>query len=215
MSAESIAGTILVGGRSRRMVGRNKAFVPLGGEPLIRHVIDRVKTQVDALALSVESMSPALAAFDLIQLEDPSPGHQGPLGGLLSALRHFGGVHGWVLLVPCDAPFVPTDLATRLFASAGSNSLPGAVVIHRGELQPTFSIWHRSLLPDLERAVAFQGFRGFKELLRSVRLARCDCWDRKRSNDPPPFFNVNDETALEEAGRWLRRCGEQASSCSA
>ncbi len=55
MNSLSIAGTILAGGRSSRMVGRNKVLAPLAGRPLIRHVIDRVAPQVAALALSVET----------------------------------------------------------------------------------------------------------------------------------------------------------------
>jgi molybdopterin-guanine dinucleotide biosynthesis protein A len=214
MPASAIAGAVLAGGRSSRMGGRSKALATLAGRPLIQHVIERVEPQVDTLALLVESATEALDAHGLPQLPDPAPGHRGPLGGLLSALRHFASRYRWVLLVPCDAPFLPVDLATKLLAGAAGSALPGALAVYRGQPQPTFSIWHQSLLPRLESAVVNEGLGGFMQLIRTVRVAECDWQHDERSGNPPPFFNVNDEATLEEAQRWLRVAGESATQCS-
>jgi molybdopterin-guanine dinucleotide biosynthesis protein A len=59
-----------------------------------------------------------LAEFGLPQLPDPHPGHRGPLGGVLSGLRYFAPRRGWLLVVPCDAPFLPPDLAKRVSTCA-------------------------------------------------------------------------------------------------
>jgi len=215
MPTPAIAGIVLAGGRSRRMGGSNKALEMLAGKPLIHYVIERVRRQVDVLALSVAHPAQSLAVFGLLQLADPSPGHHGPLGGLLSALRHYGDRYPWVLLVPCDAPFLPAMLAENLLTCALGSNLPGAIAVHRSEWQPTFSIWHRSLLPDLERAVGGEGLGGFRQLMRTVRVAECAWQDDARPDAPSPFFNVNDRAALEEAGFWLRRGEEGSLSCSA
>jgi len=215
MSSDSVAGVILAGGRSQRMGGAAKALEMLAGKPLIRHVIERVGSQVDTLALSVEQPMPSLEQFGLPQLPDPWPGHRGPLGGLLSALRHYRGRYPWVLLVPCDAHFLPEQLAANLLRCALDKRLPGAVAVDRGEWQTTFSLWHQSLLPDLERAGGGEGLGGFKQLLRSVRLAECDWPADVDRGGPSPFFNVNDRAALEEAEGWLRRPGERTLACSA
>jgi len=215
MSFEPMAGVILAGGRSRRMGGTAKALEMLAGTPLIGHVIERVRPQVDSLVLSVERPMSSLAEFGLPQVPDPSPGHLGPLSGLLSALRHYSDRYSWVLLAPCDAPFLPEKLATNLLRCALDSSLPGAVVSYRNEFQPTFSVWHRCLLADLERAVGSEGVGGFKQFLRTVQLAECAWPTTPRPDLPSPFFNVNDRTALEEAEGWLRRAGERMLSCSA
>jgi molybdopterin-guanine dinucleotide biosynthesis protein A len=215
MSGVSIAGVVLAGGMSRRMGGRDKALEMLAGAPLIEHVIARIRRQVSDLALSVERPTPNLAALGLPQLADPVPGHQGPLSGLLSGLRHFSDRYPWVLLAPCDAPFLPADLGSRLLAGALEKSLPGAVAVCRGEWQPTFSIWHRSLLPEVERAVEDSGLGGFKQLMRTVNVAGCSWRADEGSSNPPPFLNVNDPETLEEAGRWLRHATEGALPCSA
>lgn len=204
-----IAGVILAGGRSRRMGGETKALLPLAGKPMLRHVIDRVKPQVAQLSLSVEYPSDSFDGFGLQQLPDRKPGG-GPLGGLLAALQWMDPDHDWLLLVPCDAPFLPAGLAQQLHESAVESGLAGALVRYEDEIQPTFSLWHRSILPILEHAVAERGLAGFKQFLREVRLAECD-WP---PSSPPPFFNINDQEALLKAGQMITEIKEKP-ACSA
>lgn len=204
------AGVILAGGRSRRMGGKNKALLPLAGKPLLRHVIDRVSPQVAELYLSVEQPSDAMAAFGLPQIMDPEP-DAGPLAGLMTVLQKTDSKHEWLLLAPCDAPFIPRDLAVRLLECALSRALPGAIVRYRSEAQPTFSIWNRCLLPRLEQAVVGEKMTGFKQFLRVTELAVLD-WPE---SDPSPFFNINDQDALRYAGRLFNPETGVKDPCSA
>lgn len=201
MQETGLAGVILAGGRSRRMGGGFKALAPLGGKPLIRHVIDRLQPQVRSLVLSVEKQVPEFETFGLPQVEDPSPGSRGPLGGLLSALANMEMGCDWMLLAPCDAPFLPLELAKRLLNCALGDDQAGCVVRYDSEIQPTFSLWHRRFLPRLEEAVLEEGMAGFKQFLRDTPVAILD-W---KSSDPSPFFNINDPGALLKAARLLDR----------
>lgn len=192
------AGVILAGGRSRRMGGVNKALAPLSGKPLLQHVIDRVRPQVCDLYLSVETPTDALAEFGLALVADPQP-DAGPLAGLLSVLQETASAHEWLLLAPCDAPFIPRDLAPRLLQAALQSGTSGAIVRYLSEPQPTFSIWNRSLLAHLERAVLSDKMTGFKQFLRVIELAVLD-WP---GSEPSPFLNINDQDDLRKAGRLL------------
>jgi len=192
------AGVILAGGRSRRMGGSPKALLGLGGRPLLSHVIDRVSAQVGDLFLSVEQPSTALAEFGLPQIADPQP-DAGPLAGLLMGLRMANPENEWLLLVPCDAPFLPRDLADRLLECAITSALPAAVAVYGSEIQPTFSIWNHRILPQIEKAFFEQQMTGFKQFLRVLEFARLE-WPRA---EPPPFYNINDQEALDEAGRLI------------
>jgi molybdopterin-guanine dinucleotide biosynthesis protein A len=203
------AGVILAGGRSRRMGGVNKALLPLAGKPLLGHVIDRVMPQVTELSLSVEYPSQSFDPFGLPQLPDLNP-DGGPLGGLLEALQWMDAGCDWLLLVPCDAPFIPVDLARQLHQSATESGLAGAVARYEEEIQPTFSLWHRNLLPELERAVRVKGLSGFKQFLREVRVAE-RVWP---ASTPSPFFNINDQAALRKAGQLMNETKENT-ACSA
>lgn len=210
-SPGSVAGVILAGGRSRRMGGVAKAFLDLSGTPLLQHVINRVRPQVAELFLSVEIESADFTAFGLRQVADPNPGSQGPLGGLLGAMEAVANEgREWLLLAPCDAPFLPLDLAARLKDRAAASRRPGAVVSLQGELQPTFSLWHCSLLPKINAAVREQGMAGFKQYLRHDPLATLE-WP---ADDKPDFLNINDPATLDAARRILDRRGN-TEICSA
>lgn len=198
-----IAGVILAGGRSRRMGGKTKALLPLAGKPMLRHVIDRVRPQVTELSLSVEYPSHSFDPFGLQQLPDRKA-DGGPLQGLLAALQWMDPACDWMLLVPCDAPFVPRDLAEQLFESAVEAGLEGALACYADEIQPTFSLWHRSIIPTLEHAVTARELSGFKQFLHEVRLTERE-WPL---STPSPFFNINDQEALREASQMINKIKE-------
>jgi molybdopterin-guanine dinucleotide biosynthesis protein A len=198
-SGTEIAGVILTGGRSRRMGGGIKALAPLAGKPLIRYVIDCLQPQVQSLVLSVEKYASDFDEFGLTQVEDPSPGSCGPLGGLLSALAYMDAGCDWMLLAPCDAPFLPPNLAERLLNCAIEEDQLACVVRYEEEVQPTFSLWHRNLLPRLEHEVLVEGMAGFKQFMRCTPVALLD-WE---SSERSPFFNINDPDALMRAQRLL------------
>jgi len=204
-------GAILAGGAARRM-GRDKRLVTLGDRCLLDRVVERFAPQVGHLVLSVERVSLQLAGFGLPQVTDPLPGHRGPLGGLLAALEHFNNPQGWLVVVPCDAPFLPPDLVTRLWHCARCSDAPAAVVTERGEWQPTFSIWHGSLLPSVQRAVGI-GEGGCRRLLQQAGAVACDWPEAARA--PSPFFNVNDAAALARAEGWLKSTPAGEATCSA
>ena len=79
-------GVILAGGRATRMDGADKALPPLGGEPMIAHVIRRLGAQVDGLAINAGCDLARFANFALPVLPDPVPDQPGPLAGVLAGM---------------------------------------------------------------------------------------------------------------------------------
>jgi len=203
MRSIGITGAILAGGCSSRMLGQDKALSDLAGKPLLQHVVDRVAEQVDELAICIESEAASIYALGLVQLADPLPGHRGPLGGVLSALRYTSGRNEWLLVVPCDAPFLPLDLAAELRNRAEQADSPCAVVRWRGHRQPTFSLWHTSLLKDVEQAFETRDQAGLWACQDRCHAVALDWPDHADTALPEPFFNVNDVGALERAREWL------------
>ena len=184
------------------MGGGHKALQPLAGRLLLDHVIARLKPQCQRLLLSVERADDCWNEFGLPQVADLEPGSRGPLGGVLAALEATGHAGpGWLLLAPCDAPFLPLDLARRLVEATGNSRALSALVSHRQQLQPTFSLWHTRLLPDLRAAVLEDGLRGLKEFLQSHAPAVVEWEDGGMGQVVNPFFNINtpDDLAAAEA----------------
>ena len=145
---EEISGVILAGGLARRMGGIEKALVEFRGETLLSHVIKRVQPQVKTLYLNVNKKLEQYQEFNLPILKDEKKGFLGPLAGILTAFNKIE-TH-YLLVVPCDAPFVSLNLAETLFKEMQYQNALGAVV-HDGErLQPTFLLLHKQLRNDLE-----------------------------------------------------------------
>jgi molybdopterin-guanine dinucleotide biosynthesis protein A len=203
-----IVAAILAGGRSERMGGGSKALIDLAGRPMAGHVAERLKTQAGQLLLSVEAVSPEFDVLGLPQVPDRHPGSNGPLGGVASVLQQAADTGcEWLLIAPCDAPFLPSDLGRRLSRAAVAGDSGIAMARYGDRLQPAFSLWHASQLEGLERAVEEQGKVGFFEFLRGRRVDIMEWLPRPLD----PFLNVNDRAALERANRILTRADENES----
>ena len=197
------AGVILAGGRSSRMGVTSKALLELNGQPLLRHVVDRLQAHLDPLLLSCESETADFESFGLAVVPDLLPDYRGPLTGLYSTLQFLSdkGHSNGLVLCPCDAPFIPDNLVQVLSNADQSEIKPVVVISYQGVLQPTFSLWQNHHLPVIREAVVEQGRGGLKHLLTSLPHKIVE-W---ATEEPSPFFNVNTPEELQSAELWLDR----------
>lgn len=166
---DDITGLVLAGGRATRMGGVDKGLVEFGGRTLVERVIDRLRPQVAGLMISANRNIERYRAFGRPVLLDADEGLEpfpGPLAGMLAGLR--AAPTPWVATVPCDAPFLPVDLVSRLAAAlAGSRAAVASV----GDLmEPVFCLLHADLADDLAASLA-HGERRTESWLRSVGAA--------------------------------------------
>jgi len=107
---------ILAGGLSGRF-GRDKGLLQLANKPLVRHVLDAVKSVVDEETVIVSSKSQAenyakVVGLNIRVIIDVD-GVQSPLVGALTGFKE---THGrYALLLPCDTPLVSKDVISLLF----------------------------------------------------------------------------------------------------
>ena len=150
-----VFGVILAGGEGRRMGGADKALLPLSGQPLLVHVLNRIQPQVEKLALSANGNPARFRPYGLPVLPDSHP--MGPLSGLLSALHWAAGTGADVLVtVPVDAPFLPPDLVPRLLLASGwpdTGPMP-AIARTNGKAQPVCGLWPTATAPALAAFLA-------------------------------------------------------------
>ncbi|AHE97252.1 molybdopterin-guanine dinucleotide biosynthesis protein A [Thioalkalivibrio paradoxus ARh 1] len=174
---------ILAGGQARRMGGLDKGLVPLAGRPMVEHVLDRIRPQVDEVLISANRNQDVYAGYGHRVIADVVGDYSGPLAGMLSALLVVK--HAWLAVVPCDSPLLPNDLVERLLASVVAESAELAVA-HDGErLQPVVALLHRSLSVPL-RAFLEGGGRKIDRWYRQHRMVTTDL-----SDHPEAFANVN------------------------
>src|SRR5437879_5449530 len=107
-----VTGVVLAGGQGSRMGGVDKGLQPFRGSSLVAHVIERLAPQVDELLINANRNPAEYARFGHRVVADEIEGFAGPLAGFERGLAHAGGA--LVVTVPCDSPFLPTDLVRRL-----------------------------------------------------------------------------------------------------
>ena len=107
-----VSGIVLAGGRGSRMGGVDKGLQPLRGMPMVAWAIARLKPQVDEIVINANQNLELYAAFGFRVVPDEIGGFAGPLAGLHAGLS--AATHPLAATVPCDSPFLPADLVSRL-----------------------------------------------------------------------------------------------------
>ena len=203
-----IGGVILAGGLSRRLGGGDKCLRLLAGRPILAHIIERLRPQVDALALNANGDPTRFAAFGLPIVADSIADFAGPLAGILAGLDWAASRRGitHVATAAADAPFLPLDLVERLRRSLEKEDSDLACARSAARAHPVFGLWPVALREPLRAAVS-GGVRKVDQWTARYRLVPVDFADRPRD----PFFNVNHPEDLIEAER-LFAVGAQAMS---
>ena len=195
---ERITGLVLAGGLGRRMGGVDKGLSLLDGEPLVEHIVRRLAPQVGRLIINANQNHDIYAGFGYPVVGDRIEGHAGPLAGLEAGLAAC--TTPYLLTVPCDSPFLPADLVSRLAACLTAHKASIAVARTGEQLHPVFSLIRSVVLPELQ-AFINAGGRRMEAWLRRLCWAPCpfdDC--------PEAFANINtpDELRAHQAGDTAR-----------
>lgn len=170
------------------MAERDKGLVTLAGRPLIGWVIERLQGQVDQLVISANRNLDDYGAFGYPVIADQTPDQPGPLAGILAASRLISA--DWMLVTPCDTPFLPFDLVARLRARAKACQVPLIRAADADRTHYAIMLFHRTLLMDLAVFLA-SGARRVQDWQSGH--AHADA----RFDGPDCFLNINTE-----AERW-------------
>ena len=186
---DEIAALILAGGGARRMGGRDKPLLHIGGGTMMARIIATLRADGHPIAISANGDPSRFGEFAVPVLSDGAFRGEGPLAGVLAGLDWATASGATALLtVPGDTPFVPPGLAAAL-------APPPACAASDGRLHHLVALWPiecrgalRALLsaPGRRDIAAFQRTIG----VRNVDFAVVTC---------DPFLNVNTPEDLAQA----------------
>ncbi|PID36479.1 MAG: molybdenum cofactor guanylyltransferase [Rhodobacterales bacterium] len=184
----ALVAVVIAGGQSRRM-GRDKAGVALGAQPMLAHVVERLSPQVARVAVNAPV---AVENVETIRSEHAL----GPLSGVLAAMRWAEALgEARVLTTPVDVPFFPADMAARLAAC----DAPVVMAESASGLHPVSAVW------QVSQAEALAQFLAAGERKLRVFAAQIGGERVRFDGDPDPFFNVNTPEELASAQKRLKK----------
>jgi len=173
---QQFSGIILAGGEGKRVGGIDKGLIEYRNKALIEHVIDAITPQIDDLVISANRNIERYKNYTQKVISDNSEQYLGPLAGISAALAHCA--YDRVLVVPCDTPFLPTDIIAKflsrradshLYIAESKNKLQPIMLIHKklqgsikralDENERRLMFWVKSQQPEIIR---FQGETAFK-----------------------------------------------------
>ncbi len=185
---------IIAGGKSQRM-GRDKAFVELGGKPMIEHVIARSAGLGQAETILITNNFDDYRHLGLEMYSDVHPG-KGSLGGIYTALKRAQCPD--VLVLACDMPLIKTELLRFML---GQVSEAYDIVVPRvaGYPQGMHAIYKKTCLAPIAEQLAKNRLKIIR-FYQSVRVRYLDEIDYAAFDlDGQSFTNLNTPAELEQA----------------
>jgi molybdopterin-guanine dinucleotide biosynthesis protein A len=206
------AAIVLAGGGGRRLGGRDKPALPVGGRPMVRRVLDAV-----AGASPRVVVGPVRADLppDVLQVRERPPGG-GPVAALAEGLAALntdagfvagvdaGSVAGpdaeFVAVLAADLPFLTSADVDALRRAAATGDHDGAVLLDAdGRQQWLCGVWRtgalRSRLAELNPP-AGQSMRTLMSGLRPQGV------ERHAMPGPPPWYDCDTEEDYRQAEEW-------------
>ena len=192
---------LIAGGKSSRM-GRDKAFVPLAGKPIIERILERTADLGQAETILITNRPQAYAHLGLPMFTDILP-EKGALGGIYTAIAR--SAHPYTLALACDMPFVNAHLLRYMLSLRDADDGPWDVIVPRvnGHPQGLHAIYARTCLGPIRVQLETGNLRviGFYDAVRVRHLAPAEY----APLDPRglSFFNVNTPEDLQTAESLL------------
>ncbi len=188
MTQPKITALILAGGRGSRMGSVDKGLQLFNGAPMVSHVLNRLIPQVDEVIINANRNMDQYAAFGYRVVPDAIDGFAGPLAGLHVGLMH--ATTPLVVTAPCDSPFLPLDLVTRLQTAMDLENADLAVAKTYDQAHPVFCLVKRELEPHLREFLA-SGQRKIDKWYAALRVVDVQFDDQEAA-----FANINTEVEL-------------------
>jgi molybdopterin-guanine dinucleotide biosynthesis protein A len=204
---EQITGLVLAGGRGMRMGQVNKGLQLFKDEAMVAHVIRRLTPQVAHLMINVNQDIDQYAQFSDKLITDLVPNYAGPLAGLHAGLSQC--TTPFLATVPCDSPFIPSNLVEKLAVGLNREQAQIAIVVtpdnersnieesKRWQQQPVFCLLRSDLTLDLENFLKNGGRKvsDWYSDLKMVEVAFENCTDFRNINTKEELTQFATESA--------------------
>ena len=195
MDHNNILGAVLAGGKSQRF-GEDKSQVKLNGKFLIDYILSEIINEFNEI-LIVSNNQIKFKNYENISLINDFKKDQGPLGGVLSAMKwakEKNNKYEWISTFPVDTPFFKKEILQKFLSEINSEESKLFFIKSNNTRHNIFGIWSIDLMKKLEDDLN-AGQRKVEVWANSVGVKVINM--EFINNDP--FFNINTKEDLEKA----------------
>ena len=180
-------------------MGRPKALLPFNGEPLIAHVVRRLK-KIFSETVVVAAPEQELPALPALIVRDEIA-YQGPVSGIYHGLK--ASTKEICFVTSCDAPFLNLALIAHLLAQVADSDV--VVPYWEERFQPLHAVYRTSVAPFLKEQLLRGELRPIF-LYDKVRTRKVH-EDEIRRLDPEgmSFLNMNSPADYDSALQLWRK----------
>ena len=197
MNEHNILGSILAGGKSKRM-GEDKLFLNLNNKTLIEHTIDKVKKYLNELIIITNNENEFFEKNNLITVKDCIEGQLGPLVGILTAMKwakENSPKCSWIATFPCDTPFFPESIIPQFIEESKKKESLILCASSHGRKHNIFGLWSLDLYDKLHNDLVNNKVRKVQDWTKANNIKNLEF----EFKDYDRFFNINTIEDLEFA----------------
>jgi len=206
MNEHNILGTILAGGKSKRM-GKDKLFLKLNNTILIDYTVQKVKKYLKELIIVTNQENEFFRKNNLITVKDCIDGQLGPLAGILSAMKwakENSPKTSWIASFPCDTPFFPESVILKFIEESKKKESLILCASSHGRKHNIFGLWSIKLYDKLYDDLVINKIRKVEDWTKVNNIKNIEF----KFKDYDPFFNINTLEDLEIAKKLSLKINE-------
>ena len=195
MDHNNILGAVLAGGKSQRF-GEDKSQVKLNGKLLIDYILSEIIDEFKDI-LIVSNNQIKFKNYENISLINDFKKDQGPLGGVLSAMKwakEKNNKYEWISTFPVDTPFFKKEILQKFLSEINSEESKLFFIKSNNTRHNIFGIWSIDLMKKLEDDLN-EGQRKVEVWANSIGVKVINM----EFINEDPFFNINTKEDLEKA----------------
>ena len=195
MDHNNILGAVLAGGKSQRF-GEDKSQVKLNGKFLIDYILSEIIDEFKEI-LIVSNNQIKFKNYENISLINDFKKDQGPLGGVLSAMKwakEKNNKYKWISTFPVDTPFFKKEILQKFLSEINSEESKLFFIKSNNTRHNIFGIWSIDLMKKLEDDLN-KGQRKVELWANSVGVKIINM----EFINKDPFFYINTKEDLENA----------------
>ena len=200
MDHNNILGTVLAGGKSYRF-GEDKSQVKLNGKLLIDYILSEIVDEFKEILIVTNNQISFHKSKKISTIKDFKKG-QGPLGGVLSAMKwakEKNSNYKWISTFPVDTPFFKKEILKKFLSEINVEESKLFFIKSNNIRHNIFGVWSIDLMEKLEEDLN-KGHKKVETWANSIGVKIINMEFMYED----PFFNINTKDDLEIAKKKIK-----------